>query len=67
MLNINLIGKIDFYYSTSRRIDFRDLVRELFRIYKQEFGCVLLLDYLIKSHHQMQWVQQLQLPPQRQP
>lgn len=26
--------KLIFYYSTSRRIDFRDLVRELFRIYK---------------------------------
>ncbi|ODV82123.1 PSP1-domain-containing protein, partial [Suhomyces tanzawaensis NRRL Y-17324] len=26
--------KLIFYYSTSKRIDFRDLVRELFRIYK---------------------------------
>jgi cell fate regulator YaaT (PSP1 superfamily) len=43
--------KLIFYYSTSRRIDFRDLVRELFRIYKTRIWmcAVIGLPYQISS------------------
>ena len=52
--------KLIFYYSTSRRIDFRDLVRELFRIYKTRIWmcAVIGLPYIPQPHAQRQ-------PPQR--
>lgn len=52
--------KLIFYYSTSRRIDFRDLVRELFRIYKTRIWmcAVIGLPYIPLPHAQ-------RLPPQR--
>lgn len=44
--------KLIFYYSTSKRIDFRDLVRELFRIYKTRIWmcAVTGLPYVPKSN-----------------
>ncbi|MDU5587291.1 MAG: PSP1 C-terminal domain-containing protein, partial [Finegoldia magna] len=47
--------KLIFYYSTSRRIDFRDLVRELFRIYKTRIWmcAVIGLPYQITSSNAM--------------
>jgi hypothetical protein len=39
--------KLTFFYSASHRIDFRDLVRELFRTTRPEFGCVLSIPLLM--------------------
>ncbi|KAK6458413.1 putative RNA pol II specific subunit [Scheffersomyces xylosifermentans] len=43
--------KLIFYYSTSKRIDFRDLVRELFRIYKTRIWmcAVIGLPYTVRK------------------
>ncbi|CAK7902882.1 hypothetical protein CAAN1_07S04830 [[Candida] anglica] len=48
--------KLIFYYSTSKRIDFRDLVRELFRIYKTRIWmcAVIGLPYVPGQQNQSQ-------------
>lgn len=44
--------KLIFYYSTSKRIDFRDLVRELFRIYKTRIWmCAVNGIPYVPQHH----------------
>lgn len=44
--------KLIFYYSTSKRIDFRDLVRELFRIYKTRIWmCAVIGHPYAKADH----------------
>lgn len=45
--------KLIFYYSTSKRIDFRDLVRELFRIYKTRIWmCAVNGSPYVPQHNQ---------------
>lgn len=50
--------KLIFYYSTSKRIDFRDLVKELFRIYKTRIWMCAVTGIPYVSAHGAHQVQQ---------
>lgn len=58
--------KLTFYYSTTKRIDFRDLVRELFRIYKTRIWmcAVIGLPYIPNYQHHQSIVGQSKNQPQ---
>lgn len=52
-------NKLIFYYSTTKRIDFRDLVRELFRIYKTRIWMCAVIG-IPYTHQRLQKQQQQQ-------
>lgn len=76
LLNMKLIDseyqfdrkKLIFYYSTNKRIDFRDLVRELFRIYKTRIWMCAVVGIPYTAGQQMQPLQyQIQQAQQQGP